>query len=95
MNLLSSARAAVVGLHAAIGEAASRACAWVFMYLLDLNICVLIIKRAAVVGLHATSGEAASRACAWVFMYLFDLNICVLINECRRRESSGRRTARG
>ena len=61
-------------------------CAWVFMYFLDLNTCVLIIEchkgaRAAVVGLHAASGEAASRACAWVFMYLLDLNICVLIIE--------------
>ena len=46
--LLSSAegaRAAVVGLHAASDKAASRACAWVFMYLLDLNICVLFIER--------------------------------------------------
>ena len=44
--------------------------------------------------------EAASRACAvcvgaWMFMYLFDLNIRVLIIECRRCESSGRRTALG
>ena len=31
---------------------------------------------------------------AWGFMYLLDLNICVLIIERRRRESSGRRTAR-
>ena len=46
--LLSSAegaRAVVVGLHGASGEADSRACACVFMYLLDLNICVLIIER--------------------------------------------------
>ena len=46
--LLSSAegaRAVVVGLHGASGEADSRACARVFMYLLDLNICVLIIER--------------------------------------------------
>ena len=52
-------------------------CAWVFMYLLDLNICVFIIERAraAVVGLHVASGKATSRACAWVFMYLLDLNI--------------------
>ena len=38
------ARAAVVGLPAAGGEAASCACEWVFMYLSDLNICVLIIE---------------------------------------------------
>ena len=89
MYLLSSAegaRAAVVGLHAARGEAASRACARVF-----LNICVL---RAAVVGLHAASGSRAC-ACALVLMYLLDLNICVLIIERQRRESSGRRIARG
>ena len=68
------------------------------MYLLDLNICVLIIEpegaRAAVVGLHAVNGDAASRACAWVFMHLLDLNKSVLIIERRRRESSGRQTAR-
>ena len=59
----------------------AKLCAWVFMYLLDLNVYVLII-------------EAASRACARVFMHLLDLNICVLIIERRRRESSGRWTAR-
>ena len=96
-------RAAVVGLDAASGEAASHtcACAWVFTYLLDLKYVYLLSSaegaRAAVVGLHVASGEATSRtcACALVFMYLLDLNICVLIIERRRRESSGRRTARG
>ena len=40
------AKASVVGLHAASGDASRTcACALVFIYLLDLNICVLIIER--------------------------------------------------
>ena len=70
-------------------------CAWVFMYFLDLNICVLIIERRRRKNSGRRTARAASQACAWVFMYSLDLNICVQIIERRRRESSGRRTARG
>ena len=62
-------RAAVVGLDAASGEAASHtcACARVFTYLLDLKYVYLLSSaegaRAAVVGLHVASGEAVRVLC--------------------------------